>query len=899
MGEVATEDSHMKDPRKIPFIPGKPDAEVDSELRFHLEHRIEANIAAGMSPEAARLAAEERFGDVEGVRKECAQLLTEDRKTQRRRDWLDDLRQDFRFAVRSATGAPMFTLLAILTLALGIGANAAVFGVVKSVLLNSLPYEDAGRLVRIYTPIKSLGERVGAVSAGTVSDLRERQRSFSSLGAWSPGRDVIYNPGDMPQIVQVRWVEPSLFVTLGVRFVAGNNFREEDGLGDTAFVTVLPWKTWQSKFGGTPDVVGRQVRLNNIDRTVVGVLPRDFVLPDGDADFLYPMAMAPFMRDPISVRGSHNFGLVGRLKPGISVEAADRELRGIGDELERLYAKDNLGIGMMGVPLRDAMVGDTRTPLIVLLASAALVLLITCANLAGALLSRTISRRKEFAVRVALGAGRGRLVRQLLTESVLLSIVGGMAGVLLAIVLLSTFRGVSLEAIPRYAVLSLDAGALVVALIVALLTGLAFGLGPALSVGKADPQDTLRDETRGSTESVRTRQLRGVLVAGQIALCLSLLATAGLLGRSLWEMTHAPLGFNSDRLLTFTVQLSGGRYSTASARANFHAEFAERLKALPGVHGMAITSGLPTRITNRNGLFVENRPWGPNEPVPFMVTSRVSDDYFKVFEIPVKQGRTFSSIDAIDFATGSGTPPVAVVSEEMAQRYWPDGKAVGARFRWGPPNPNQPWTTIVGVVGNVRNSPTALRQEPMMFFPLRQQPFGETFAVKTSGDPSEMTSAVRTVLREIDPGLPLYQVATMQDVVDKGFAARRLPVLLMMGFGVLALLVASVGIYAMFATMATAREREFGVRIALGSSRGAVAGLVIRQGGKWMALGLLLGAAGVFATTRLVRTQLFGVPELDPLTIGAAVLVLMMCAAIALLAPVRRATRVDPITVLR
>ncbi|HEX6314661.1 MAG TPA: ABC transporter permease [Gemmatimonadaceae bacterium] len=883
----------MKEPKKLPYIPGQPDAEVDSELRFHLEHRIQANIAAGMSPEEARRAAEERFGDVKGVRDECARLLTEERRTRRRRDWFDDLRQDLRFAMRSFVSAPLFALLAVVTLALGIGANAAVFGVVKSVLLNSLPYEDADRLVRVYTPIKSLGDRVGAISAGTISDLRERQHSFSSLGAWLPDRDMIYDPGDNPQVVKARWVEPSLFTTLGTRFVVGNNFTSEDGLRDTAFVTVLPWKTWQSAFGGAPDVVGRQVRLNNINRTVVGVLPRDFVLPEGDADYFFPVDIAPFMRDPISVRGSHNFDLVGRLKPGVSMESADRELRMIGDELETLYAKDNFGIGMIGVPLRESIVGDTRKPLIILLASAALVLLITCANLAGALLSRTISRRKEFAVRVALGAGRGRLVRQLLTESVLLAIAGGIAGVALAVVLLGILRGFSLEAIPRYADLSLDTGAIIVTFAVALLTGLAFGLGPALSVGKADPQSNLRDETRGSTESVRTRRLRGVLVAGQIALCLSLLAAAGLLGRSLWAMTHEPLGFDSRRLLTFTVQLPPGRYPSGDARLNFNAQFTERLAALPGVRGVAITSGLPTTIVNRNGLFVEGRPWGPNEPVPFIVTSRVSDDYFRVFAIPLKQGRAFGPADV------AGSPPVAVISEEMASRYWPNGNAVGSRFRWGPPNPDQPWVTVVGVVGNIRNSPTALRQEPMMFFPLRQQPFGSTFAVKTTGNPSEITSAVRTALRGIDPGLPMYQVATMENVVERGFTARRLPVMLMMGFGVLALLVASVGIYAMFASMATAREREFGVRMALGSSRGAVAGLVIRQGGTWMALGLLLGAAGVFVTTRFVRTQLYGVPQLDPLALGAAVAVLLACASLALLVPVRKATRVDPITVLR
>src|SRR5688572_19568134 len=882
----------MKDPRRIPFIPGKPGAEVDSELRFHIEERIQANIAAGMNPDDARRAAVERFGDVAGVRDECARLLTAERKTQSRRDWFDDFRQDLRFAARSALGAPMFTMLAVLTLALGIGANAAMFGVVKSVLLNAMPYTDAERLTRVYTPIKALGEREGAISAGTISDLRERQRSFTSLGAWLPTRESIYNPGDNPQIVKVRWVEPALFTTLGVRFIKGTNFREEDGLRDTAFVTVIPWKTWQTVFAGADDVVGKTVRLNNITRTVVGVLPRDFVMPEGDQDFFYPVSIAPFMSDPIGVRGSHNFDMVGRLKPGVSASAADRELRAIGDELEKLYAKDNLGIGMMGKSLRDAMVGDTKTPLLVLLASAALVLLITCANLAGALLSRTISRRKEFAVRVALGAGRGRLVRQLLTESTLLSLAGAIAGVFLAILLLGALRGLSLEAIPSYADLSLDGGAIAVTFALAALTGIAFGLGPALSIGRADPQGTLRDETRGSTESVRSRRLRGMLVAGQIALCVSLLAAAGLLARGLWTIINAPMGFDAERMLTFTVPLPG-RYNTATTRFAFKQDFEQRLRALPGVTGVAVGNGMPTKIGNSNGIFLQSRPWEANEPVPFITTSRVTDDYFRTLGVPLLAGRTF---DASDLATGI---PFMVISDAFAKKYFPNGDAIGQQVRWGPPDPNQPWTTVIGVVGNVRNNPLALAPEPMMFFSQRQTPFGEAFGIRTSGDPNALTASIRAALKSIDPGLPMHQVKTMEDLVAEGFAAQKLPVMLMGAFGLLALLLASVGVYAMFTSMAAAREREFSVRIALGASRASVAGLVLRQGGLWMVIGLAIGAGGIYAAARLVSTQLHGVPAFDPMTIGAAVLVLLACASVALMVPVRRATQADPITVLR
>jgi len=426
-----------------------------------------------------------------------------------------------------------------------------------------------------------------------------------------------------------------------------------------------------------------------------------------------------------------------------------------------------------------------------------------------------------------------------------------------------------------------------------LLTGLAFGMGPALAVGRADPQGTLRDETRGSTESTRSRRLRGVLVAGQIALCVSLLAAAGLLARSLWEMTTAPLGFNPNKLLTFTVQLPNAKYRTYQLHATFHSQFAERLRALPGVTDVANMAELPTTMGIGNGLFVEARPWAPGEPVPIIRTAIVSDDYFRTLGIPIKQGRAFNSTDAL------GAPPVIVISEAMAAKYWPKGNAVGSRMRYGPPDPDAPWVTIIGVAGNVRNNLNLLGPESIMFLPLRQQPIGETFIVRTAGEPEALVNTIRRVLREIDPALPMYKVSTMQSVIDGRLATRRLPVVLMMGFGGLALLLASVGIYAMFASMASAREREFGVRIALGSSRGAVARLVLRQGGVWMALGLVLGAAGVAAAGRLVRTQLYRVPEFDPIAIGAALLVLLVCASVALLMPVRRATSVDPITILR
>jgi predicted permease len=874
------------------FIPKPPAAEVDSELEFHLEQRIQDNLAKGMSPQAARRAALERFGDVDTVRDECTQLLAEDRRAEARRDWFDDLRQDVRFALRSAFRAPVFTALAIATLALGIGANAAVFGTVKSVLLDALPYRNADRLVRIYSPFGSGDRARGSLSAGTVSDIRERQHSFESLAAFFSARDGIYL-GDQPQVVKTMFIEPGLLRTLGVSPVRGAGFRDEDANHDTTTTVMISYGAWQRLFGGTDDALGKTVRLNGIARTIVGILPRGFVPPHENADFFQPFAMAPLMRDPVSVRGSHSIGFVGLLKPGVTVEAADRELNAIGKEIEQLFAKDNRGFGLTGLPLRDAMVGDTRAPLLILLASAALVLLIMCANLAGALLSRTISRRKEFAVRVALGAGRGRLVRQLLTESVLLSVVGGLAGLLLAVLGLRLLRGLALASLPAYATLNLDAGAIAITSALALLTGFAFGAGPAMSVGRADPQGTLRDESRGTSESQRTRRARGLLVAGQIALCVSLLAAAGLLARSLWTITTAPLGFDTDRLLTFTLQLPNATYPSIASRVRLHDQVEAAVRSLPGVSGAAFTSHLPTKATNTNGFFIESSPWGSDQPVPFITTTRVSDDYFKTLSIPVRQGRAFSSIDRED------APPVLIINEAMARKSWPKGDAVGARVHVGPPDPTAPWITIVGVVSDTRNDPTRLSPEPLMYFPQRQQPFGDNMIIRTANDPAALTATVRRAIAAIDPALPMYNVETLDNVVSTTFAPRRLPVVLMTAFGALALLLASVGVYAMFATMAAAREREFGVRIALGATRGGIAALILRQGGVWMLAGLAIGGVGVAFVGRFLRSQLFGVPELDPLAIGAAVTVLIVCASLALLVPIRRATRVDPITVLR
>ncbi len=813
------------------------------------------------------------------------------------------LLQDLKFAFRQLLKNPGFTAVAVLTLALGIGANAAIFGVVKSVLLEALPYADAHRIVRVYGRFRDGSQERGPLSAGTINAIAERQRSFESLAAFDSTRDAVYGGDDVPRIAKIAWVESSFFKTLGVQAALGRTFHSDDSTSalvplsdgqigpDTARVVLLTDAAWQRLFARNPSVVGREILINGILRTVIGVLPCGFVGPMGEADFYFALDLGPVLANPVMVRRAQWLGLVARLKPGKTHEMAQREIAAIWADLAREYPEDNGSLGMQAMPLRDAMVGDTRRLLLVLMASAALVLLIACANLAGALLSRSLSRRKEFAVRVALGAGHRRLVRQLLTESTVLALAGGVAGLLLAQSMLSLLRGFARPGLPAYAELTLDPGAVLVTAVLALCTGLAFGVVPAFSVARLEAQNTLHGQTRGASEDRRPRRLRGMLVAAQMALCASLLAGAGLLARSLWEMATAPLGFDPTGVLTATVRLPPRDYPTLETRARFHEQFAERLRLLPGVDAVAIASKAPTTDPSRASFTIEGAP--PNNVQPFVVFASVSDDYFRTLRIPLRQGRPFDASDRAD------APPTVVISESMARRYWPAGEALGSRIRIGA-NTNSPLVTVIGILGDVRNDPARPDAEPMAYRSNRQVPMPRVCVLlRTQGDPLAFVRPVQRELAALDRSLPVQQAMTLPAVVGEGLAARRLPVMLMTAFGTLALLLASVGVYAMFASMAVAREREFGVRMALGSPRRAIAGLMLRQGAGWMAAGLAGGALGTMLVERLLRNLLYGVPPFDPIALGGAVAILLGCATVALLIPVRRATRVNPVVALR
>jgi putative ABC transport system permease protein len=655
---------------------------------------------------------------------------------------------------------------------------------------------------------------------------------------------------------------------------------------------VLTHGAWQRLLAADPAVLERDVRVDGIARRVIGVLPPGFVGPAGDADFYFAFDLRPVLADPVAARRSQWLGLVGRLKPGVTPGSAAQEVTRIWSDLVREYPGDNGSLGIAALPLRDAMVGETRTPLIVLMASAALVLLIACANLAATLLSRALARRKEFAVRVALGAGRRRIVRQLLTESLLLAAIGGAAGLLLATLALTAVGALALPVLPAYADLSLDRGAVLVTAVLALCTGLLFGLAPAVAAGHRDSQGALGDESRGSTESRRSQRVRGLLMAGQMALCVSLLAGAGLLARSLWAMAAQPLGFEPHAVLSAMVQLPSRSHPTLETRVRFHEQFVERLGALPGVEAVASATSIPTAVNSRTSLSIVGRGV-PGEAQPFVLSSFVSDDYFRTLRIPLRAGRTFGREDRV------GAPRTVVVSEALARQFWPGGGAVGARIRLGP-NPSDPPIEVIGVVADVRNDSARRDAEPMIYGAIHQAapPFVSVL-VRATGDPLALVSSIEGVLTSLGGGLALQRPMTLTDVVGQGLAGRRLPVLLMAAFGALALILASVGVYAMFASMTAAREREFGVRMALGSRPRAIAALVLRQGAGWMATGLVGGAVGIVIAVRLVRGLLYAVSPFDPITLAVSVGALVACATLALLVPLVRATRTDPAIALR
>lgn len=813
---------------------------------------------------------------------------------------MDGWKGELRYAVRGLLRRPGFAAITALTLGLGIGANSAIFSVVNGVVLQPLQYDDPDELVQVSSAFPTMGFDEFWVSPPEYFELGERARSFAALGGYRQTQANV-GGGDRPERVVSTIATASLFDVLGVRPQLGRTFSADEDVPGGPPVVVLGNALWRQTFGGARDIVGRSIEVNGTPTTVVGVMPPGFDLEDAGIELWVPARLDPANRQN---RGSHFLRVIGRLAPGVTVERASAEL----DDLVAAWAELNPGTHvpsaethpMTLTSLREEVVGDVRQALMLLLGAVGFVLLIACANVANLLLARAEDRQKEVAVRVAMGAGRGRLIRQFLAEGVLLSGVGALVGLAIAWVSLEALRAFTPGDIPRLNEVSLDATVLIFTMGIALLTGIFFGLAPARHLSGAAVGGSLRDGGQRSTATVGRARLRSLLVVSEVALALVLAMGSGLMIRSFQELNRVDPGFDPENVLTFQLALPAGSYPDGGDIEAFHARLASELSGLPGVVSVAAMSGLPPqRDLNANDTEfegLEQTQDGPPHNVDFYQT--VTTDYLETMDIEVVQGRSFEAGDGPDGV------PVVLVNETLARLFYPGESAIGRRLR--PCCGDEiPWLEIVGVVADVKqaglNEPagTELYVHLPQVAALGFAPRTMNVVVRTAGSPQALAAPVRQVVAGLDGSLPLSGLRTMEQVLAVSTARPRFLTMLLGVFAVLALTLAAVGTYGVMAYSVAQRARELGIRMALGAEQGRVQALVLRQGLGLAAVGLALGTVGSVALTGLMESMLFQVDARDPMTFVLAPMVLAGVALLACWIPARRATRVDPVTVLR
>lgn len=859
--------------------------EIDEELRFDLDMRIAELVAAGESEEAARHRALEEFGDLERTREYCAEQDERAERSARWRALLAELRQDVRLSWRGLRREPGFALVVLVTLALGLGANTAVYSVLRRVLIDRLPYAAPARLVRLYG-----GEGV-MLPAAAIEGMRT-SGSFEAVGAFGNYGGLTFVGDARAEMWSGVQVDPAFFGVLGVPPLLGRTIDARDVEPGAPPVVVLSHGLWRRAFGGDSSVVGREIRLNDVTRTVIGVMPAAFVSPDRDPEAWTPLDLGAVLRDPVAAYRSRIYRAIGRVAGGATPAGLAAALERVSRQLREAYPATDAVLPPRAVPLQDDMVGSVRPVLLVLMGAAALVLLLCCVNLAELFLARATARRRELAIRAAIGAGRGRLVRQLVTESAVIALAGGALGIALAFACRQVFVGALSSMLPSVRDVPIDAGVLAFALVVSLTCALAFGLLPALAGTRTDPESALRESSRGASAGRSLLRASRLLVVAQVALAVVLLIGAGLLGRTLVALGRTGLGFGTGpELLTFRVNLSSEPYADPARRQAFFDAFLDRVRSLPGVRAAAAVGVSPWSGYTSFGpdsLFVESRAEGAPE---FASRVTVSADWFETLGIPLLQGRTFTEGD------DAGAAPVALVSESVARRYWPDGNAIGARIRVG--RRDAELLTVAGVVADVRPRPAG-DVEPTVYMPLGQNALaGGEFVVRTTGSGLALVPAIRRELFALDPTLPAASPRTLAQVFDGMVAAQRLPLLFTGAFALLALVLAVVGVYSIMAYAVTSRRREFAIRIALGAQQASVFGLVLRQGMGLALVGAAAGALAAGAATRWLARLLVGVSPHDPATFSAVVLGLLAVSAAACAVPARRSLAARPVDALR
>ena len=865
-------------------------ADLDDELRFYFDMRTRELAEQGMREADARHEAMREFGDLEYTKRYCLAEDAMSTRAEQRTDLVAELQQDVAHSWRLLRRAPGFAAVALITIALGVGANTAIFSVVNGLLLRDLPYGEADQLVRVWGDNGDANNARSQIAAGDFIDLSSRQRSFTALGAFAWGGGTYIGPNDPVQLAGAR-VDANVFRILGVRPYLGRTFAPGDDSTGVAPTVLLAYGAWRRVFGGDSTIVGRTINLSGRSRTVIGVLPPSFFFPTmSEAEIFTPLDLTPILRDVNRVRKFRNLAAVGRLRPGLTAGRARAELRDIMRQLERDYPQSNTGKSVTVVGMRDAVVGDTRPAVMVLFGASLLVLLIACANVAGMLLSRAVSRRHELAVRTALGAGRRRLVRQMMTESLVLALCGGIVGLALAVWGTRALVASAADRLPAASQVVVDGNVLMTALLVTIACGVVFGLVPALAASRG-VHLALKDAGRGASGGASRHRMRTALVTGQLALAAVLLVGAGLLMRSLIRLQQTDLGYSIDSTLTFEIVLVGERYNKDAAQDAFFDGLYQRLGALPGVVAVGGSGNIPMRGGASASLAIDGRPQ-PEGKLPEVGYQPVSDDLFKAMGVPLKRGRTFGPQDRSD------APGVVILSESLVRAFWPNGDAIGARIRLGP-NPNDPWHTVVGVVGDVRMG-AAGDSRPTAYVSARQDHWGGmAIVVRTSVDPMSLLPAVRREVRAIDRTIPVAEARSMRQVQSMVLTDRRLPMQLMSVFAFVALALAAVGVYGVMAYSVAARTREIGVRVALGAQPSDVFAMVVRQGMGAAAVGLTAGLLGAAALGRVLTSLLYGVRPTDALTFGGTAAVLLVVVMAACLVPARRAVRVDPLEALR
>ena len=820
---------------------------------------------------------------------------------------MNTLLQDLRYAIRTLARARAFTVAAVLSLAIGIGANTTIFSVANALLLRPLPYREADRLVILWNRSPGLAITQDWFSTAQYFDIRTGHSGFEQVAIAIGGNYTLTGDGE-PERIGVAQVSSNLLPMIGGRALWGRLFTPDEDAAGHAPVAVLSYDLWQRRYGGDRHIVGRPVLINGVAHPVVGILPRGFALPHEVLPILYGPPQAEILVSlPLGTGAAHNRGredynVIAKLRRGVTVRQAQAEMDTITARLRRDYPDyypPNGGLTFGIVPLLDQVVGDTRRPIVILLGAVGFVLLIACANVANLLLSRAITRQKEIAVRAALGAGRGRIARQLLTESLLLAGAGGAAGVLFSWWGVRWIQAFGTKSVPRLHEIGIDSRVLLFTTVISLCAGVLFGLAPALRNSRLDLNSALKDAGRGSAGMGamwgRGNHLRRLLVVGELALAVLLLIGAGLLIRSFARIHTVPPGFDANGVLTFDLAMAGRKYDDPQKVLSAYRELWERLDRLPGVSASGGTSSLPlTEQFAWTPIVIEGRVPPAGEKFLNADIRVVGGRYFEAMRIPLRAGRFFNEQDII------GKTRVTIIDERMAREYFPGQDPVGKRIRLVQSRLPDYWMTIVGVVGRVKQDALDSDSRIAFYRPQTQSPSrGMTVAVRAGYDPAVLGAALKRELRAIDPDLPVYAVKTMRQWVEESLAPRRFLEGLLTLFAALALALAAIGIYGVMAYLVSQGSREIGIRLALGATREAILRLVLGRGMALALYGVTIGMAAAWGLTRLMRGLLFEVDALDAATFGTTAVVLAAVAALATYAPARRASRLDPLESLR